>query len=95
MLEALEKNMPEGVKWTHPSGGLFLWVTLPEGMDTVALFKKAVEKKVAFVPGHSFHPDGTGKNTMRLNFSYCKPELIREGIARLATAIKEELAASR
>jgi 2-aminoadipate transaminase len=95
MLDALEKNMPAGVKWTHPLGGLFLWVTLPEEMDTVELFKKAVEKKVAFVPGHSFHPDGRGKNTMRLNFSYCKPDVIREGIARLATAIKEEMATSK
>ena len=74
---------------------LFLWVTLPEEMDTVELFKKAVEKKVAFVPGYSFHPDGRGKNTMRLNFSYCKPEIIREGIARLAQVIKEEMAAAK
>ncbi len=95
MLEELEKHMPEGVKWTHPLGGLFLWVTLPESIDTQVMFKKAVEKKVAFVPGASFHPDGTGKNTMRLNFSYCKPEIIREGIARLAEAIKEELAAAK
>ena len=70
-------------------------MTLPEEMDTVDLFKKALEKKVAFVPGHSFHPDGRGKNTMRLNFSYCKPEIIREGIARLAQVIKEELAATK
>lgn len=95
MLEELEKHMPEGVKWTHPLGGLFLWATLPESIDTQELFKKAVEKKVAFVPGASFHPDGRGKNTMRLNFSYCKPEIIREGIARLADVIKMELAAGK
>lgn len=89
MLDSLAENMPAGVKWTHPLGGLFLWLSLPEGMSTVDLFKVAVEKeRVAFVPGFSFFPNGGGENTMRLNFSYCKPDMINEGIARLARTIK-------
>jgi 2-aminoadipate transaminase len=91
MLEELENNMPEGTDWTHPKGGLFLWVTLPEGIDTTKLLIKAVEKKVAFVPGNSFHPLGGGENTMRLNFSNAQPEMIRIGIKRLAETIKENL----
>jgi 2-aminoadipate transaminase len=93
MLSALERYMPEGVQWTHPKGGLFLWVTLPEGLDSNIVFKSAVEAKVAFVPGESFHPLGGGNNTMRLNFSNSKPEMIEEGIKRLAKAIKDILKA--
>jgi len=91
MIEALEQYMPERVKWTHPKGGLFLWVTLPKGMDSGAIFSDAVEAKVAFVPGAPFHPMGGGENTMRLNFSNSKPELIMEGIKRLANVIKTNL----
>ena len=91
MIQALEQYMPEGVRWTKPKGGLFLWVTLPEKIDTGAIFKLAVEARVAFVPGGSFHPLGGGENTMRLNFSNAKPELIMEGIKRLAMVVKENL----
>jgi len=91
MLNSLETNMPEGVTWTHPEGGLFLWLTLPEGCDTQEMLVRAVEKKVAFVPGHSFHPNGGGKNTMRLNFSYAQPDMIKIGIQRLSETIKEQL----
>jgi len=91
MISALEEYMPEGVSWTKPKGGLFLWVTLPECLDTSTIFKTAVEKKVAFVPGESFHPLGGGLNTMRLNFSNSKPDLIVEGIKRLAEVIKAEI----
>jgi 2-aminoadipate transaminase len=91
MLEALAQYMPKGVTWTHPKGGLFLWVTLPKGYDTQAIFKAAVEAKVAFVPGGPFHPMGGGENTMRLNFSNAKPELIKEGIKRLAKVIQDEI----
>jgi 2-aminoadipate transaminase len=91
MLQALEDYMPEGVNWTRPKGGLFLWVTTPEGLDTQTIFKSAVEQKVAFVPGNSFHPLGGGHNTMRLNFSCMKPDLIDEGIKRLAEVIKNNL----
>lgn len=91
MLDSLEENMPEGVTWTRPEGGLFLWLRLPEQMSSVELFKTAVERKVAFVPGTPFYPYGGGENTMRLNFSNATPEKINEGITRLAFAIKEEL----
>jgi len=91
MLDALEEHMPAGVKWTHPNGGLFLWATLPDGMNTVELFKEAVEQKVAYVPGASFHPCGGGENTMRLNFSYASPEMINEGISRLARVIRRRM----
>jgi 2-aminoadipate transaminase len=91
MLHALQEYMPEGTKWTSPKGGLFLWVMLPEGYDTTTIFPKAILAKVAYVPGESFHPNGGGKNTMRLNFSACRPEVINEGIQRLAKVIKESL----
>jgi 2-aminoadipate transaminase len=91
MLDALTEHMPEGVSWTHPQGGLFLWLKLPEGFDTTELFKEAVKEKVAFVPGESFFPDGRGKNTMRLNFSYSSPEVIVEGISRLSRVIKNAM----
>lgn len=83
MLTAMERHFPDGVSWTHPAGGLFLWVTLPSYLDASELLKEAIQKKVAYVPGSSFHPAGNGKNTLRLNFSFCKPELINEGIKRL------------
>lgn len=70
MLEQLEQHMPQGVKWTRPEGGMFLFITLPENMDAQELFYKAIEKKVAFVTGNVFYCDGGGKNTIRLNFSY-------------------------
>jgi len=91
MLKALEDYMPEDVNWTKPQGGLFLWVTLPECIDTQQIFPSAVEQKVAFVPGASFHPKGGGHNTMRLNFSNSKPELIVEGMKRLAKVIKDNI----
>ena len=88
MLDALEEFMPEGVKWTHPKGGLFLWATLPEYMDATQILKPAIAEKVAFVPGTSFHPNGGGKNTMRLNFSMPTPEKITIGMERLGRVIK-------
>jgi 2-aminoadipate transaminase len=93
MLQALEQALPPatGVRWTRPQGGLFLWVTLPEGLDASRLLEAAVEEKVAFVPGVCFHPDGSGRNTMRLNFSNASEAMIREGIARLGAAILAQL----
>lgn len=91
MLESLEEHMPPGVHWTHPLGGLFLWVTLPEHLDATKILEKAIEQKVAFVPGVSFHPKGDGKNTMRLNFSYQNPETINEGISRLSRVLRQAL----
>ena len=91
MLDSLAEYMPEGVTWTHPHGGLFLWVRVPESCDTTKMFPAAIRNKVAYVPGESFHPNGGGTNTMRLNFSYCKPATIVEGISRLGNMLKEEL----
>ncbi len=91
MLETLEENMPDGVSWTHPKGGLFLWATLPECLDAQALFPDAVAEKVAFVPGFSFFAEGGGQNTMRLNFSNATPEKINEGIFRLSNVVKKHL----
>lgn len=89
MLDAFRKYMPDGVTWTEPEGGLFLFVTLPEHMDAEDLFKIAIEQKVAFVLGKVFHCDGSGKNTMRLNFSFMSKELNDEGVKRLADAIRQ------
>ena len=91
MLEALENYFPEGCKWTRPRGGMFLWVELPEKISTVEMFKDAIKEKVAYVHGKAFHVDGSGENTMRLNFTNPKDELIEEGIKRLANVIKKKL----
>jgi 2-aminoadipate transaminase len=91
MLETLQEHMPEGVRWTHPQGGLFLWATLPEHIDTKDLLMDAIQKKVAFVPGESFFPQNGRKNHMRLNFSNAVPEKINEGISVLGTVIKDYL----
>jgi 2-aminoadipate transaminase len=81
---ALSESMPEGYTWTHPEGGMFLWVTCPEGTDTCELMLEALKRKVLFVPGRDFFPDASGQRYMRLNFSNASPEKIREGIGRLA-----------
>ena len=92
MLAAMDGYFPPGVEWTHPEGGLFLWGVLPEGLNSTEVFKVAVERKVAFVPGAAFYPCGGGENTMRLNFSNATPEKIREGIARLGQVLREKIA---
>ncbi len=85
MMDAsLRETMPPGFAWTHPEGGMFLWVTCPEGTDTNELMLEARERKVLFVPGRDFFPDASGHRFMRLNFSNASPEKIREGIRRLA-----------
>lgn len=86
MFECLEKYMPEGVTWTRPQGGLFLFVTLPEGYDSKELFELAIKENVAFVIGEVFFCNGKGQNTLRLNFSFVSDEQMEEGIRRLATA---------
>jgi 2-aminoadipate transaminase len=91
MLGLMEELFPPGVTWTHPKGGLFLWVRLPAGMDSAALLKKAVEAKVAFVPGGPFHPRGGGENTLRMNFSNATDEQIEAGMKRLADVIRTEM----
>ena len=89
MLEMMEEMFPPEMRWTHPLGGMFLWGILPENMDAADALKIAIERKVAFVPGAAFHPNGGGANTMRLNFSYASPDTIREGITRMGTVLKE------
>lgn len=91
MLESLEKefaDMPD-VRWTKPEGGLFLWLTLPDGMNTDDLFQKAVDEKIAYVPGSAFFPDNDNFRSMRLNFSYASEEQIVEGVKRLARVVRE------
>jgi len=96
MLNALEKYFPkEGVSWTQPEGGMFLWVTLPETVDVQDMLKEAVAKKVAFVPGAPFYVDNRPHSTMRLNFSNAMPELIDEGIRRLAEIVRHRLDGER
>lgn len=87
MISLLEKYMPAGVTWTHPDGGLFLWVTLPEGVDTVAMYDSALAAGVAYVAGSFFYPDGSHRNTMRLNFSYLARERMEAGVQLLAAEI--------
>ena len=88
MLSLLEKYMPAGVSWTHPEGGLFLFLTLPEGFDTVALYDRALSAGVAYVAGSFFYPDGSHRNTMRLNFSFLDASRMEAGIRLLAEVIQ-------
>jgi 2-aminoadipate transaminase len=93
-LEAMVENFPEemGVEWTKPEGGLFLWITTPENINTLDLFYMAIEEKVAFVPGEVFYPAEHRKyNTMRINFSFPTREEIIEGVKRLSAVIKKYL----
>lgn len=89
MLESMQSTFPEGVHWTRPQGGLFLWVTLPMGMDATKILPAAVENKVAFVPGSPFFPTGGGENTLRMNYSNATNQGIREGMARLGKTLKQ------
>ena len=88
LLSLLEKHMPEGVRWTHPEGGLFLFLTMPESFDAVKFYDKALEAGVAYVAGEFFHPDGSGKNTMRMNFSFMTHQRIEEGVRLLAELLR-------
>ncbi|MFK7804266.1 MAG: PLP-dependent aminotransferase family protein [Anaerolineae bacterium] len=90
MLAAMDAEMPEGVTWTRPEGGMFIWVTIPKHLDTQKLFHLAIEKKVAFVTGSAFFIDGAvQQNTLRVNFISEKPEQIQAGVSRLAEALRE------
>jgi 2-aminoadipate transaminase len=91
MLQSMAEHFPVPVDWTRPEGGLFLWSTLPAGVDAARVLQSAIEHKVAFVPGAPFFPCGGGENTMRLNFSNATPENIREGIRRLGRVLEVEL----
>ncbi len=91
MLAALQDYFPPEVSWTHPQGGLFLWVTMPPGVDSSKLLESALRQDVAFVPGQPFYPNGDEGSHMRLNFSNAKPEMIREGVRRLSIAVAHAL----
>jgi 2-aminoadipate transaminase len=88
MINALEKEFPEETQFTRPDGGLFIWVELPGQVDGHQLLSRCIESNVAFVPGSSFFPNGGHANTMRLNYSNMKEELIEEGIFRIAKVLK-------
>ncbi|MBE0447045.1 MAG: PLP-dependent aminotransferase family protein [Actinobacteria bacterium] len=96
MLSALEEFFPEEATWTHPNGGLFIWATLPDGLDSGEMLAEAIrEAKVAYVPGRAFYVGVEKNSSMRLNFSYCPPEVIYEGIKRLGAVTKHHLALYR
>ncbi len=91
MLEALDREMPDGATWTRPTGGFYVWLTVPRGMDTSDLLAKAINHKVAYVPGRGFYADDKGGNQMRLCYSFPEPSSIREGVVRLGELLHEEL----
>lgn len=92
MLVALEDLMPAGVTWTRPAGGLFVWASLFGGLDAKAMMPRAINARVAYVPGTGFFADGNGRENLRLNFSFPPPDRIREGVRRLASVVEQELA---
>lgn len=91
LLSLLQEYMPEGVKWTYPEGGLFLFLTMPEGFDAVKFYDVALDAGVAYVAGEFFHPDRSGRNTMRMNFSFMSPDRIAEGVKLLAGLLRREM----
>lgn len=91
MLDAMERYFPPEVQYTRPRGGMFLWATLPEGLCAMELFSRALEKKVAFVPGDPFYTEEAGARTMRLNYTNASCDAIEEGIRRLGEPMKEML----
>jgi 2-aminoadipate transaminase len=91
MLDALPAQMPAGTTWTSPTGGFYVWVTLPDGLDAKVLLPRAVTARVAFVPGTAFFADGTGSSHLRLSYCYPEPDRIREGVRRLGSVLEQEL----
>jgi 2-aminoadipate transaminase len=90
MLQAIEEHFPDAATWTRPAGGFYIWVTLPDWFDTTAMLAAAVERRVAYVPGSAFYPDGRGRDRMRLAFCYPPEDRIVEGIARLGSLLEDE-----
>jgi 2-aminoadipate transaminase len=90
MLDAMAEHFPSDAAWTHPAGGFYVWVSLPQYVDTQAMLAAAVDRKVAYVPGTAFYPDGRGNDQMRLAFCYPSEDRIREGIARLGVLLGEQ-----
>jgi 2-aminoadipate transaminase len=91
MISALEQHMPEGVTWTQPDGGFYVWLTVPEGIDTKAMLPRAVTQRVAYASGTGFYADQLGSRQMRLSYCYPTPERIREGVRRLANVLEDEM----
>lgn len=91
MLAALEECMPDGCSWTRPSGGFFVWVTLPEGIDAQAMLPRGVNARVAFVPGDAFYADGQGTRNVRLSYCFPTSDDIRVGVERFASVVRREL----
>ncbi|REH49873.1 DNA-binding transcriptional MocR family regulator [Kutzneria buriramensis] len=90
-LAAMEQQLPAGCTWTKPQGGFYVWLTVPEGLDTKAMLPRAVTQRVAYVPGTAFYADSFGSRQMRLSYCYPTPERIREGVRRLAAVLEGEL----
>ncbi|MGH3648958.1 MAG: PLP-dependent aminotransferase family protein [Micromonosporaceae bacterium] len=91
VLAALDDFMPADAAWTRPGGGFYVWLTLPDGLDSKAMLPRAIHNRVAYVPGTGFYADGTGRQHLRLSYCFPPPERIRDGVRRLATVIDEEL----
>jgi 2-aminoadipate transaminase len=91
MLDALAETMPDGASWTRPDGGFFVWLTLPDGIDTKAMLPRAIAARVAYVPGIGFYADGSGRQAMRLSYCYPPPDRVRDGVGRLARVVRAEL----
>jgi DNA-binding transcriptional MocR family regulator len=95
LVSALEQYLPAGCSWTVPAGGFFVWMTVPEGVDTKAMLPRAVTARVAYVSGTGFYADGFGSRQLRLSFCYPTPERIQEGVRRLATVLADEIELSK
>jgi len=91
MLDALAEHFPREASWTRPQGGLFIWATLPDYIDTTDLLARALSHNVAFVPGRAAYLDGRGASSMRLNFSGVSDDDIREGIRRIGEVVREQV----
>ncbi len=92
MLDALAEHFPREAEWTHPQGGLFIWATMPDYIDTTDLLARALREHVAFVPGRAAFVDGRGGSAMRLNFSGVDEDAIREGVRRIGEVVREQVA---
>jgi DNA-binding transcriptional MocR family regulator len=90
MLAALDRHAPPGVRWNKPDGGMFVWLELPDHLDAGTLLQQAIRQDIAFVPGSAFHPDGSGRNTIRLSFSLCDEAQIEVGIFKLCTLLGQQ-----
>jgi 2-aminoadipate transaminase len=91
MLTALDEHLGNIARWSKPDGGVFVWASFPEQLDTTDLFQRAIDRRVAYIPGAVFSVDGRTKNAMRLNFSNVKPDAIEEGVKRLSEVVKAAL----